>query len=276
MRVLATFLREHYTTKSDTASALAAYVSGFSGGGATGVRSRGTGVAVPANTPGERRPADRRRRNDSDATATEDDARTNAKPVEDTTAGRRRRATNLSGEDEKRRNRSDSDATEDDARSNAKPVEDITAGRRRRAIGLSGEGEKRRNRGDGDVPRPPGNIDATPAPRRSNVPAHDSAPRDAADPISRLRSYLSSGLGFEGTIAEAAKIGPPKGRKHRNRVDDIEPAPPDAQATAKTIVDAPPPATSDAADPAAPLEDSASPPSAPSVPRDITSTRTEQ
>src|SRR5262249_33098251 len=125
VRVLASFLREHYTTKSDTASALAAYVSGFSGGGAA-ARNRGTGVAVPANTPSEGRPVDRRRRNDSDAT--ENDVRTNVRAVEDTATGRRRRATNLSGEGEKRRIRSDSDAAaaEDEARTNTKPVEDTT------------------------------------------------------------------------------------------------------------------------------------------------------
>src|SRR5215467_8797622 len=47
VRVLADFLREHYTTRSETAGALAAYVSGFAAGGAA-ARNRGTGAVVPA------------------------------------------------------------------------------------------------------------------------------------------------------------------------------------------------------------------------------------
>jgi hypothetical protein len=45
VRALAGFLREHYTTKSETAGALAAYVSGFASTGAG--RNRGSGVAAP-------------------------------------------------------------------------------------------------------------------------------------------------------------------------------------------------------------------------------------
>jgi len=47
VRTLAEFLGKHYTTKSETAGALAAYVSAFAPGGAA-ARSRGTGVAAPA------------------------------------------------------------------------------------------------------------------------------------------------------------------------------------------------------------------------------------
>jgi hypothetical protein len=46
VRALASFLREHYTTKSETAGALAAYVSGFASTGAT--RNRGPGAAAPS------------------------------------------------------------------------------------------------------------------------------------------------------------------------------------------------------------------------------------
>jgi mono/diheme cytochrome c family protein len=56
VRALAGFLREHYTTKSETAGALAAYVSSFAGT----VRNRGTGVAAPAS--GETPPARGRNR----------------------------------------------------------------------------------------------------------------------------------------------------------------------------------------------------------------------
>jgi hypothetical protein len=65
VHALADFLREHYTTKSATAGALAAYVSSFAGTGAA-VRNRGTGVAVPAS--GEPSPARRRNRGQGDAT----------------------------------------------------------------------------------------------------------------------------------------------------------------------------------------------------------------
>lgn len=212
VRMLASFLREHYTTKSETAGALAVYVSGFAGG-APVVRNRATGVAVPANSISERSQADRRSRSAGEANATPDDARVNPKPTED------------------------------------------SAGRHRRTTNLSGEGEKRRVRGDGDILRPPGSIGTTPS--RPNASA------GAADPISRLRAYLSSGLGSESTIAEAAKTGSPKARKRHNRSDIAEPATPDVQATAKTSAAAPtPPATMDATVPAAPPEDDASPASA--------------
>ena len=205
VRMLASFLREHYTTKSETAGALAVYVSAFAGG-APVVRNRGTGVAVPANSASERSQADRRSRSAGEANATADDA--------------------------------------------TKPTED-SAGRHRRTTNLSGEGEKRWVRGDGDILRPPGSVGTTP----SRPSAGDSARRDASDPISRLRAYLSSGLGSE----EAAKTGSPKARKRHNRSDTAEPATPDVQATAKTSAAAPsPPATVDATVPAAPPEDDAS------------------
>src|SRR5258708_2031970 len=47
VRALADFLREHYTTKSETAGALAAYVSSLAAGGAA-ARNRGNGAAAPA------------------------------------------------------------------------------------------------------------------------------------------------------------------------------------------------------------------------------------
>jgi hypothetical protein len=85
VHALAGFLREHYTTKSETAGALAAYVSSFAGTGAA-VRNRGTGVAAPAS--GEPSAARRRNRGQGDATAA--DARSNASSVEGTALRRRR------------------------------------------------------------------------------------------------------------------------------------------------------------------------------------------
>jgi hypothetical protein len=211
VRTLASFLREHYTTKSETAGALAAYVAGFAGSGAAAVRNRGSAAASERT--------ERRSRSDSELTATGEDARTNARPVPET-PGRRRRATSLSGDD-----------------------------------------EKRRVRDDGDAPRPPASI-VTRAPAKLNAPAQGSAPRDAAEPTSRLRSYLSSGLGYEGTVAEAAKTGAPKGRKRRNRVDSAESPTPGAQIVPTTAADpptAPPSATIDANAPRTAPEGSASP-----------------
>jgi hypothetical protein len=102
VHALADFLREHYTTKSETASALAAYVSSF----ATGLTARNRGTDIAAPTDGELPPAGRRNRGHRDATAA--DARSNAGPVEDTVA--RRRRSSVSGDGETRRAPSDSEA----------------------------------------------------------------------------------------------------------------------------------------------------------------------
>ena len=103
VRALADFLREHYTTKSETAGALAAYVSSLAAGGAA-ARNRGNGTAAPA-TGGY----PRRNRGEADATANGGDAASQAVPAEDP-AGRRRRTTSLSGDREKRRVDSDGEA----------------------------------------------------------------------------------------------------------------------------------------------------------------------
>jgi hypothetical protein len=194
VKTLAGFLREHYTTKLDTAGSLAAYVSGFAGSGPADARNRaGAGPSPPA---GER--ADRRKR-DAEAAAPGDDAGPGAKSAEDPRARRRQRTVNLSG-----------------------------------------DGEKRRTRDDGDTPRPAASAAAPPpaATTRTAARPADSAPREAADPLSRLRPYLTSGLGFEGTVAEAAKAGPSKSRKRQGK-EAAQPQP-----------DAPPPAKADAAPPA--------------------------
>jgi mono/diheme cytochrome c family protein len=183
VRSLAGFLREHYTTKSDTAGALAAYVSGFSAGGPANVRNRGGGTP-PANAA----TGDRRIRRDVEPPPASEDSRTTPKPVEE------------------------------------------PAVRRRRASNLSGDGEKRRVRSDDDTPRPRGGIAAS---------AGSSASHDAADPITRLRSYLSSGLGRDGAASESGKKGTPKSRKNRGHTEIVEPSKSDAPATAKAT-DAPP------------------------------------
>jgi hypothetical protein len=207
VKALSGFLREHYTTKPDTAGALAAYVSGFVGRGPADVRNN-AGGGPPVAAPGER-----------------------------------------TGDRGDRRNRRDEAAAGEDARTAAKPPED-QAGRRRRTTNLSGDGEKRRVHNDGDVPRPPANIATAPVPARTAAPSADSVPRDAADPMSRLRSYVTSGLGADTTAAEAAKTRPPKARKRRDGTDTADQPPPEAPATAKAGADAPPAAP--AAAPGAP------------------------
>ena len=215
LKTLAGFLREHYTTKSDTAGSLAAYVSGFTGAGPADVRNRaGNGPSPPV--PGER--ADRRNRRDTEA------------------------------------------ALGDDAGPGAKSPEDQRARRRQRTVNQSGDGEKRRARDDADAPRPPANVAATP-PASSRVAARtgESAPREAADPLSRLRPYLTSGLGFEGTVAEAAKAGPAKSRKRQGK--EAGPAPPEVPPPAKAeTLPTPPGVPAGATAAAAPVESAATMP----------------
>jgi hypothetical protein len=77
VRTLTAFLRQHYTTKPESAGALAAYVSGFAGTAAPRL-----GAAPGTSAPG-------------------DDARTAARPGEN--PARRRQTAELSGDGEKRR-----------------------------------------------------------------------------------------------------------------------------------------------------------------------------
>ena len=93
VRALADFLREHYTTKSETAGALASYVSSFAPNGAA-ARDRSADGA-----PSEAR---RRNRGEGEATANGGDVRPKVRSVEDR-AGHHRRPTRLSGDGEGRR-----------------------------------------------------------------------------------------------------------------------------------------------------------------------------
>ncbi len=183
---LTAFLREHYTTKSDTAAQLAAYVSGLASTSAA-ARNRGTASPVGERTRG---------RSEGDAPATAVDV-----PADPSSA-------------------------------------DDPGLRRRRTTSVSAEGEKRTEGGDSEVPRPPRAVGTT-APKTASSrskPSHVSSPHEADDPISRLRSYLSSGLSSENATAQAGRTGAPKARKRRGSTDDSQPE-------AKTSGDAP--ATSD-------------------------------
>lgn len=179
---LTAFLREHYTTKTESAAALAAYVSGLASPGTT-ARNRGTA------TPGR----DRTRSDGDDGRATVATVPAEATPADD------------------------------------------PPGRRRRGAGLTADGDRRRARDDGDVPRPPRGV-ATAA-SGSHAPASVSRPRETADPLTRLRAYLSSGLNSESASAQAARTGAPKARKRRTSGADEPAAAPSAT---RVNADAPP------------------------------------
>jgi hypothetical protein len=202
VHALAAFLREHYTSKSQTADALAAYVSSFAGTGAA-VRNRGTGVAAPAS--GEPPPARRRNRGQGDATAAA--AGGNASPLEDTPS--RRRASSVSGDVETKRAHNDRDvprppgviaATPASAKSNARtrkgeprearaPVSRLRSGSANVEAGKTA-GPKARKRRDavGDVVAPAAEV---PAQTKANdmltapdpVPGQGNVSPPAASPL---------------------------------------------------------------------------------------------
>jgi hypothetical protein len=173
---LAAFLREHYTTKTESAAALAAYVSGLASPGGSTRNGRG----------------------------------------------------------EHRRSEGDAPVTAATVPADPKPAVDQPA-RRRHAASQSDEAGRRRTRDSGDVPRPPRELTtASPqpaAPAESNAATGISEPHEASDPITRLRSYLSSGVDAESASAQAAKPGAPKARKRRGGTDDTAAAPPAATRT---------------------------------------------
>jgi hypothetical protein len=174
---LIAFLREHYTTKSESAAALAAYVAGFA------PAARGRAPAGPG----------RRSRTEDDAPVTTAGVPAEVKPAD------------------------------------VRPADDTAAPARRR-----------RARDDGDAPRPPRGVATSPG---SSVPQRVSQPADAADPIARLRDYLSSGLDSSAASAQAERSGmPPSSPRGRKRSGDdavTAGAPPAAAAPAAETPPAP-------------------------------------
>lgn len=209
VHALAAFLREHYTTKSETAGALAAYVASFAGTGAAG-RNGGAGVAAPSS--GEPPAARRRNRSQGDATAAV--AGSSASPIEDTPA--RRRGSGFSDDVETKRAHNDRDvprppgviaATPASAKSNARtrkgeprdaraPVSRLRSaspsGRESESANVEAgktaapKARKRRNAA-GDVVRPAAEVPAQtkandvltvpdPAPRQGNVSPPAASP----------------------------------------------------------------------------------------------------
>ena len=120
-RGLADFLREHYTTKPETAGALAAYVSSFAPGAAA-VHNHGTDATPPE--------ARRRKRGEGEATATGGDAQPKVRPVEER-ALHHRRTTRPSGDGEKRKADDDGEAPRPPAGIAATPASSKSNGRTR-------------------------------------------------------------------------------------------------------------------------------------------------
>jgi hypothetical protein len=134
---------------------------------------------------------------------------------------------------------------------------------------LSGDREKRRVDSDAEVSRPPAGILTTPG-SISNARTRRHEPRDASDPISRLRSHLPSRGGAESAIEEAGKPEAPKAHKRRSRTNAVLPAP-DLRAKTKTDADTPPQAAVGPPAPGMPQQGNASATSAPTVPPAVAS-----
>jgi hypothetical protein len=170
-RALTGFLREHYTTKPETAGALATYVSGFAG-------------ATPPPEPTSRRGAVAARR----VAEPDEESRSAAKPSDEQSA-RRRRTVSMSGDGEKRR-------PKDDAASRG--LNGLASSGGREPVTLLQRVNPR-------VQAPA----AEPAGRSGNPPASGqgaaSASAGIVDMLDRLKAYASSGQDFEAIAAEAAK-----------------------------------------------------------------------
>ncbi len=263
---LAGFLREHYTTKPENAGALASYVAGFAGGGPAEPRERGR--PQPGSTPGagaglgaataaapatERPPgalerrlrrdpdavapgdepspraAERRPRRDPEAVAPGDEptARMAAKPA-DELPGRRRRATNLSGDGEKTSTRSRNETVEQAPRPpgsvGAPPaVSGAEAAPRDAVAAKPGPNGATRQRAKPADEEPAATV------TRLNEYAKAGEGVAIADPIARMRAYAISGASPEDAAADAAKSGAPKAhRRHETAI----PVPSDAVPTA--------------------------------------------
>jgi hypothetical protein len=170
-RALTGFLREHYTTKPETAGALATYVSGFAG-------------ATPPPEPTLRRGAAVARR----AAEPDEELRSAAKPSDEQSA-RRRRTVSMSGDGEKRR-----------------PKDDTAS---RGPNGLAGSGGREpamlspqvSSRGQAPAAEPTARA-GNPA-RSAQGTASGSA--GTVDTLDRLKAYARSGQDFEAIAVEAAK-----------------------------------------------------------------------
>jgi hypothetical protein len=193
VRALAEFLREHYTTKSETASALAAYVSSFAVTGAAG-RNRAAGVAPAAD--GELPQAGRRNRGRRDATAA--DARSDTNPVEDISS--RHRRSSLSGDGETRRAHSGSEAP--------RPPGGIPAAP---ASAKLGDGESR------DANAPPSRVRSRSSSGHGSESANEEAGKTAAPRARKRRNRIENA---EPSTPDA----PPRSKTNAEAPAVVEPA----------------------------------------------------
>ena len=220
---LSAFLRAHYTTKPDTAGALAKYVMGFA-----------TLRAVPVTAPSA-------------------DEGVAARSAEEPRA--RRRTSNLSGDGEKPRPRAEANRDRVNNQEPPRPPAAVTQpGPAVEAAvqppAASRNAQPVRGRSAESESSPP--VAKLNDYARSGAPV---APREAVDPIARIRAYAASGAGPLEAAAEAPK--PASGRVHRRSDNGAQPvsAVPAATEPATPAVPAAPaaPADPNAMPPPAPL-----------------------
>ena len=204
MATLAGFLREHYTTKAESAVALAAYVSGFSGRGPADLRNRAVPATAAEPPTGDRRPAVPRGRREVEAAVGSEDSRTNSRGADDQPV--RRRVTTAT--------QSVGDAA------NPRPPDPRNP---RRSLG-----------GGAAVAAAPAAPAAPQAPSAATSAATTDASRVAvatpepapkaseADLSARLRTYVYSGLALDKAISEADKSLSPNSRKRRDTTNSAE------------------------------------------------------
>jgi hypothetical protein len=225
---LSAFLRAHYTTKPDTAGALAKYVMGFA-----------TLRAAPVTAPSA-------------------DEGVAARSAEEPRA--RRRTSNLSGDGEKARPRAEANPAEANrAEANiqepprppaglTQPTPAVEAAVQPPAASRNARPARGRS----------SESESSPPAAKLNDYARSGAPvaaREAVDPIARIRAYAVSGAGPVEAAAEAPK--PASGRVHRRDDNGVQPV----SAAPTTPVE--PTAPAIPAAPAAPADPNAMPPPAP-------------
>jgi hypothetical protein len=236
---LGSFLREHYTTKPDTAGSLAKYVMGFA-------TLRAAPITAPSGDEGGA-----------------------ARSAEDPKA--RRRTSNLSGDGEKpaRPRPSSNPPSNPPGSLQGNPQTSEEPPRPAAAIAQPSPAVEAAVQPPAARNAPPARArgseseSSPPAAKLNDAKLNDYArsgaavvPREAADPISRIRAYATSGAGPQEAAAEAPK--PASGKSHRRSdggAPPAQPAPADSVAApvpAVPVVPAPP-ANPNAMPPPAPL-----------------------
>ncbi len=268
-RSLTSFLREHYTTKPDTAGALAGYVAGFGGSVEPRERPRQqSGVGPAAGTaPGgsaehSSGAPERRARREPDAVpAVEEPSARTAKPG-DELPNRRRGGANLSGDGEKTSARARNEARDQVARppgAIASPQVGSTAGPGPATVSKPGQNVARGHA------KPAGGVPPA-AVTRLNDYAKSGEGVVAADPIARIHAYANSGANSESAAADAAGAGAPKTHRRRDKtVERASEATTDVAPAGATAVGAASPAETTSESAASPTPASSSVPAEPAA-----------